>query len=57
MLVVFVLLLLEETTVTFKVNLWRFPFNFIWKCTIMLSRNSWHLVLEVKVYGQQVLCV
>ncbi len=48
--VVFVLLLLEETTITLKVFLWRFPFNFIWKCTIMLSKNSWHLVLEVEVY-------
>ncbi len=50
MLVVFVLLLLEETTITLKVFLWRFPFNFIWKCTIMLSKNSWHLVLEIEVY-------
>jgi hypothetical protein len=50
MLVVFVLLLLEETIVTLQMFLWRFPFNFIWKCTIMLSKNSWHLVLEIKVY-------
>jgi hypothetical protein len=50
MLVVFVLLLLEETTITLKVLLWRFPFNFIWKCTIMLSKDIWHLVLEVEVY-------
>jgi hypothetical protein len=50
MLVVFVLLLLEETTITLKVFLERFPFNFIWKCTIMLSKNSWHLVLEIEVY-------
>jgi hypothetical protein len=51
MLVVFVLLLLEETTITLKVFLWRFPFNFIWKCTIMLSKNSWHRVLEVEEQG------
>jgi hypothetical protein len=50
MFVVFVLLLLEETTITLKVFLWRFPFNFIWKCTIMLSKNNRHLVLEVEVY-------
>ncbi len=57
MLVVFVLLLLEETTITLKVFSWRFPFNLVWKCTIMLSKNSWHLVLEVEIYWQQVLCV
>jgi len=50
MLVVFVLHLLEETTVTLKVLLWKFPFNFIWKCTIMLSKNSWHPLLEIEVY-------
>jgi hypothetical protein len=50
MLVVFGLLLLEKTTITLKVFLRRFPFNFIWKCTIMLSKNSWHLVLEIEVY-------
>jgi hypothetical protein len=50
MLVVFVLLLLEETTIILKVLLWRFIFNFIWKCTIMLNKDNWHLVLEVEVY-------
>jgi hypothetical protein len=49
MFVMFVLLLLEETTITLKVFLWRFPFNFIWKCTIMLHKKNWHLVLEIEV--------